>query len=148
MPIPPMNEGGLLPQGIHPCDLEEVRQRFGRNVLGSSRFDLMERLEKLISEIRRTGLVVWIGVDGSFVTDKESPGDVDLLLVLASNHDFDAELRPMEYNVLSRRRVQKRYGLDILSAVEGSRAYADYEELFRRVKYRPDMEKGFLRIDL
>ena len=30
MPIPLLNENGLLPMGIHICILEEIRQRFGR----------------------------------------------------------------------------------------------------------------------
>lgn len=148
MPIPALNEHGLLPQGIHSCEIAEIRQQFGCKVLGSSRFDLMTRLEKLISELKSTGLVIWIGVDGSFVTDKESPGDVDVLVVLASNHDFGAELRPIEYNALSRRRVRKRYALDILPAAEGSDTYREYEAFFKRVKSHVGLEKGFLRLDL
>jgi len=30
MPIPDLNEDGLLPEGIHEASLEEVRERFGR----------------------------------------------------------------------------------------------------------------------
>jgi hypothetical protein len=29
MPIPPLDEDGLLPEGIHECSLEEIRARFG-----------------------------------------------------------------------------------------------------------------------
>ena len=38
--------------------------------------------------------------DGSFVTTKSDPGDIDLVLVLAHDYDFAADLPPAHYNVL------------------------------------------------
>jgi predicted nucleotidyltransferase len=46
--------------------------------------------------------VVELIIDGSFVTGKANPSDVDLVVVLASGHDFSADLRPFEYNFLSK----------------------------------------------
>ena len=63
-------------------------------------------------------------------------------------------MRPMEYNVQSKRTVRKLYGLDVLPAVEGSDAYEEYLGLFSQIR-RDDPEqesarpaKGLLRIEL
>ncbi len=59
-------------------------------------------------------------IDGSFVTDKPDPNDIDLILDLPQTYDFRSELRPFEYNLVSRRRVANRYGFDLLVAREDS----------------------------
>jgi uncharacterized protein DUF6932 len=99
-------------------------------------------------EARNTGFVVELIVDGSFVTAKPDPSDVDLVVVLASNHDFAADLRPFEYNVVSKRRVRHAYRFDILVAGEGSRAYAEYEGFFQQIRGQPGRRKGILRVKL
>jgi len=35
-------------------------------------------------------------VDGSFVTAKPEPVDLDLVLVVSANHDFSADFQPSE----------------------------------------------------
>jgi hypothetical protein len=40
-------------------------------------------------------------VDGSFVTAKSDPHDIDLVLVVSSNHDFSTDFSQSEYNTLS-----------------------------------------------
>ena len=71
--IPPFTSDGLLPPGIHWATWEEFVDRFGitshRNRLLSG---LYSGLESLASAGCRTAYI-----DGSFVTDKEIPGDFD-----------------------------------------------------------------------
>ena len=101
MPIPNLNEHGLLPVGIHDCTFQELEEQFGqdrwvkapesssvREVLRQQRGRLCARLADYLAEVRRVGLEVEVLVDGSFVTDKPDPNDVDLIVVLPADHDF------------------------------------------------------------
>jgi hypothetical protein len=94
MPIPELNEAGLLPAGIHQASLEEVRALFGRFQRTDRRPALFAKLSELLGEARSTGLVVAVVIDGSFVTAKDEPSDIDLILVLDPRHDYDADLKP------------------------------------------------------
>lgn len=81
MPIPTWNEYGLLPEGIHDCAMDEVRDRFGFNAYR----------QHLIAGL--AGAIRWLGtmppiesliLDGSFVTDKERPSDIDAVAIITN----------------------------------------------------------------
>ena len=82
MPIPEMDETGFLPEGVHEATLEEVRQRFGRFQRTDRRPALFATLSIFLAEVRASGFVEAVILDGSFVTAKDEPSDVDLILVL------------------------------------------------------------------
>ena len=86
-------------------------------------------------------------VDGSFVTAKEEPNDIDLILVLDKDNDFSADLSPYEYNVVSKRRVKKRYPFDVLVAREGAPELDAYVEGFQQVKEQPALRKGLVKVN-
>ena len=69
----------------------------------------MERLTNYLRELRTSDLASFVVIDGSFVTAKDEPEDVDMIVVLRKDHDFGADLRPFEYNVLSYCR-ERAYG--------------------------------------
>ena len=148
MPIPHLNEQGLLPPGIYDCSLEEIGERFGTFQSTDRRPRLNEKLQVFLQQVRSTNLAIAVIVDGSFATNKAAPNDIDLILVLPSSHDLRAELAPMAYNVLSRRRVSRRYGFDVLVARENTREYTEYTIDFQRVRGQPHLQKGLLRIRL
>jgi hypothetical protein len=148
MPIPDLNEQGFLPRGIHDCTLAEISERFARFQESDQRIRLFAMLQSFVAEARKSGFVVELIIDGSYVTAKPKPNDVDLVVVLASAHDFGADLRPFEYNIVSKRRVRKTYRFDILVAVEGSQACAEYTEFFQQVRGEPELRKGILRVKL
>jgi predicted nucleotidyltransferase len=109
---------------------------------------LYEKLQAFLRQVRSTNLGITIIVNGSFVTGKADPNDIDLILVLPSSHDLRAELVPMAYNVLSKRRVSRQYGFDILVAREDAIEYTQYVEFFQQVRGQPHLYKGVLRIGL
>jgi len=148
MPIPDLDEQGFLPHGIHECSVEEISDRFAQFQESDQRIRLFAKLQSFVDEARKTGFVVELIVDGSYVTAKPKPNDGDLVVVLAIAHDFSADLRPFEYNIVSTRRVRETYRFDILVAVEGSRAYAEYTEFFPTDSRQPDRRKGVLRVKL
>ena len=68
--IPPFNEHGYLPPGIHSATLDEVESRFG---CGSElRRVQLESLRWLVDLAGRAGAVRLI-INGSFVTDVIEP---------------------------------------------------------------------------
>lgn len=143
MPIPALS-GGLLPPGVHDCTVAEIKARFGAYALGSSRWDFACKLEAYLAEARSASIVAWVAVDGSFVTDKPDPNDVDVVIALREGLPLDAPLRPFEYNLISRRRVQQRYPFDVLVAPEGSTKLSEHMAFFQTD--RQGRAKGILRV--
>src|SRR4051812_10019285 len=85
--IPHYNDDGYLPSGIHGANLEEVAERFGQ--ASELRRVQMQSLRWLIDLARRAG-ATRIVVNGSFVTDKLEPNDVDCVLLVGADFPRDA----------------------------------------------------------
>ena len=148
MPVPPFNAAGLLPPGIHDCTIEEIRYRLGSFQQNDQRPRLFNLLAELFVEVRRSALFIAVVVDGSFVTSVVSPNDIDVLLGLPKSHDWQREPSMAEYNVLSRRRIRRRYQCDAFMVVDGDASFDGLVEFFSRVRDNPDVRKGLLRIKL
>lgn len=73
--IPPLTVYGLLPPGEHSCSLEEARERFATT---APRRSLWTALLDCLEGFRRLNIEAPIIVDGSFVTDKLHPDDIEL----------------------------------------------------------------------
>src|SRR5713226_3294541 len=124
----------VLPPGIHDCTMDEVEAMFGRFQRSDRRIHLSKRLRSFIDDARQSGIVAAVIVDGSYVTAKQEPDDVDLIVVLRGDFDLSQELRPFEYNIRSRRMVKQLYHFDVFVDVEGSESYASHVRFFARVK--------------
>lgn len=148
MPIPPLDQNGFLPVGVHDCTLDELKARFGSFQQSDQRPKLFARLEAFLSEAKASRLVVSVVVDGSFVTAKPDPNDIDLILVVAPDHSFAVDLSPLEYGILSKRRVHRRYGFDLLVACDDSDEYRRYVRFFQQIRFAPGLAKGILRLKL
>lgn len=85
--IPPYNEEGYLPPGIHVANMEEIAARFGSG--SELRVVQMESVRWLVDLGRRAGASRII-VNGSFVTDKSEPNDDDCVLLIGSDFPKDA----------------------------------------------------------
>jgi hypothetical protein len=131
---------------VHAWSIDEIRSRFGTFHGSDVRPRLFEKFERYLTEVQKSGLVLAVVVDGSFVTAAPAPDDVDLILLLRHDHDFAAELRPFEYNVLSGRHARRYYQADVFAAVEGSVLAAEYLEFFTRLRDDPKRRKGVLRV--
>jgi hypothetical protein len=88
--IPDCNDEGYLPPGIHLATVEEIATRFGQE--SELRRAQMESLRWLVGLVRRAG-GQRIVVNGSFVTDKLEPNDVDCVVLIGPDfpHDVAAE---------------------------------------------------------
>jgi hypothetical protein len=69
-------------------------------------------------------------------------------VLVAPEHDFSANLSPREYNVLSKRRVHRLHGFDLLVAAGGSEQHERYVRFFQQIRFEPRRSKGILRLKL
>jgi hypothetical protein len=84
--IPDFNDDGYLPPGIHPAGLEEIAERFGQEP--ELRRVQMESLRWLVDLAKRVGIHRLI-VNGSFVSDKWEPNDIDCVLLQGPSFPLD-----------------------------------------------------------
>lgn len=76
--IPPFEDSGYLPPGVHPATLSEIEERFGRD--SELRRVQMESVRWMVDLAVQAG-VQRIVLNGSFVTDIMEPNDVDCVLL-------------------------------------------------------------------
>ena len=143
--LPDFTENGLLPEGIHRATFEEFEKRFAYFDLSDKRFRLFDKLRELYHQVRQSGIVKRFLVGGSFVTSKAEPNDFDCILVLDPSIEGQ-NLRPMEYNLVSRQRARRIFGGDVISVAEGSVDYHGYLALFQST--RADERLGIVEIEL
>ena len=77
MPIPQLTNHGLLPDGIHDCTYAEAFTRFAIN---PAREIIWQNLMTTVEEMHTERLSGDLHLDGSFVTDKPVPEDIDVIL--------------------------------------------------------------------
>jgi Family of unknown function (DUF6932) len=87
-------------------------------------------------------------IDGSFVTAKTEPNDIDLVLVLPTAFDLRSNRPPLQYNLVSKRRVRQRFGFDIIGVREQTLEYEEAVAFFQQVRGERSLRKGILRIAL
>lgn len=76
--LPPFDDVGNLPPGIHPCTVAELVERFGSG--SEERETEISELLHFIEAAKAAG-VRRLLVNGSFVTGKLAPNDVDIVFL-------------------------------------------------------------------
>ena len=92
----------VLPEGIHDSTLKELETVFANN---PRRKELFEGLKKVIKSFSEAGCKI-LYIDGSYVTEKENPGDYDLCWESA-NVDLK-KLDPVLLDFTNKRAAQKQ----------------------------------------
>lgn len=72
--IPDFDDSGNLPLGVHDASWDEIAQRFGWT---SRRRELLDGLKAALKPLREAGCRR-VFINGSFVTDKDEPGDTSM----------------------------------------------------------------------
>ena len=85
--IPPFDDSGCLPPGLHSAALAEIEARFGRQ--SELRRVQMESVRWMVELAVRAG-VQRIVFHGSFVSDIMEPNDVDCVLLIGAGYPKDA----------------------------------------------------------
>ena len=111
MPVPSLVDAGLLPVGVHDATLAEIEQAFG--IQSDTRIKHFRNLKAFYGELQVFGpLIKGVFVDGSFVTSKPVPGDVDIV-VIHDEDDFPALDEHANAEVLHEDRALERYEFDL-----------------------------------
>lgn len=108
MSIPNFTEKGLLPKGVHSCSLDEAREYFATN---THRKKLWEDFLRFLKEIKNKGLTGDLFIDGSFVTDKEEPNDIEVTLDV-KNESVDQQKKAIIVFCLHHNSYKQDYNVD------------------------------------
>lgn len=85
--IPDYNTDGNLPEGIYLIEEEEFINHFSS--ISAKRKWLGDRMRELLALVKSTGQLDRMFVWGSFVSNKESPNDVDILLIMKETFQLE-----------------------------------------------------------
>ncbi len=113
--IPQFTDDGLLPPGVHETDLAELEEKMGWS---RKRRELLEGLGAALGVMAASG-VERAYLDGSFVTDKDRPNDVDGCYDLAEDVTADdlKRLAPIfPPSPSNRAEAKRRFGVDFFPA--------------------------------
>ena len=142
MPIPRFNQYGLLPPGMHEASMEEVNQELGfsprrQELIGTG-------LRFVCGELGAVG-VTDVVLNGSFVTWKPSPADIDGFVITRLGSEVANAIK-------DRRRLwSARYHVDFFAAFEdltGHGSVAYWEEFFGHTREQPPQAKGLVKLIL
>ena len=141
--IPSLNAVGELPAGVHATTLEEVEAVFAKT---PKRRTLFEGLKRTLENLKGAG-VRRVYIDGSFVTDKVEPNDIDGCWEI-TEHVRIEEIDPVFLELPeSRNAMKEKYGVDLFLAswVEAGSGlpFVEFFQISREGK-----NKGILVIEL
>ena len=141
--IPSFDERGNLPLGIHPATWDEIVERYATN---ERRGQLMDGLRAALASLHAAGCSR-VYLDGSFVTNKELPGDFDACWEAGSVDP--GLLDPVLLDFRDRRAAQKaKFGGELFPAQfvaePGGATFLEFFQLDRLTQH----PKGIIAIDL
>lgn len=141
--IPRFRADGYLPEGVHRATEAEITFRFGTGT--SQRRRLVLRVRRWASLARQIG-ARRMAIDGSFVTAKESPRDVDAVVLLPLDFadltakGWEAALE-LEEMLLTRRPEE-------IFAAEDDADWDEWIEFFGRTREFDGRRKGLVELKL
>jgi len=138
MVIPEFQSNGELPAGEHNASLDEVEDRFGQQNV--QRKMLMDGLRTASDNFTQAGVrTIW--VNGSFVTSKEEPNDIDGCWEYTDA--VDTYILDDAFISSTRKDAKEKYGLDFfISAIIEGATGLPFPQFFQ--KNRDDEPKGII----
>lgn len=149
------DERQLLAEGVHDVTIETVKAHFGQYQHSDRRMTLFEKLSEYFHALKKVKCGQSLIIDGSFVMAcVDEPEDIDIVLVLPANWNHSADLRPFQYNLMSKKAVKRDFGFDVFVVDSGSVREAEWIKFFAQVSpkwsgcygWPDDLRKGMLRI--
>jgi hypothetical protein len=142
--LPDLNDDGELPLGIHASRFAEVLDRFGGGT--AQRQAVTARLTRIYQVATATGKLARVVVFGSYVTSKEQPKDVDLILVMED--DFDPAGCDEETQALFDHRLAgERFGASVFWLCRGSLILETMDEFLAHWQIKRDRtQRGIVEI--
>lgn len=119
----------LLAAGIHPLTLAELEERsLGGDLATERRLELFSRLAVFIQAVAATGCRAEAWIDGSFMTEKPDPSDIDMTIFIhqESLDDMPPEDQDCLHALFDRAVAMERFGIDL---------YIEFFGQFHRAAY-------------
>ena len=141
--IPQFRVDGYLPEGLYLATEAQVTFRFG--ALNRRRRRLIHRVRRWVALARQVGAIRLL-IDGSFVTSKDEPNDIDAVILLPSDFEHQIEegveaALELEEMLLTRRPEE-------IFAAEDETDWEDWIEFFSRTREADGRRKGLVEIEL
>jgi len=141
--IPPFRADGYLPEGIYVCSEAEVIFRFGSS--SRRRRRLVLRLRRWLELGRQVGAQRLL-VDGSFVTAKEDPHDIDTVIMLPQ--DFTQQLAQEYAPALELEEMLLTRRPEEIFAAEDEADWEEWVDFFCQTREPDGRHKGLVEIRL
>jgi len=141
--IPNFRDDGYLPEGLHIATDAEVTFRFGSS--SARRRRLILRLRRWLELCRATHARRFLA-DGSFVTAKEEPNDIDAVVLLAD--DFEQQVADAVDAAIELEEMLLTRHPEEIFAAEDLRDWNDWVEFFGRTREQDGRRKGLVEIEL
>ena len=141
--IPPFRPDGYLPEGLYLSSEAEVVFRFGSS--NPRRRRLVLRLRKWLQLARQVGAHRLL-VNGSFVTEKPEPHDIDSVVLLAP--DFQLKLEREDEPALELESMLLTRQPEEIFAAEDEEDWRDWVEFFGRTREPDGRRKGLVEVQL
>ncbi len=144
MTIPAFTDKGILPEGIHQCTLEEAKERFATS---EHRSALWHQLIQVIGIMRKHGLAGILFIDGSYVTDKAMPGDIEIVLDVRTE-SAEKIGKAAIFFAKCHDRLKTNFGIDWYPNYPGGNDFTVFFQYTRPTERTPSgTKKGILRIE-
>jgi hypothetical protein len=138
MPLPPLDNRGLLPEGIHEANRQEIEKVF---CVSQYRQKLFKDLTRFLqNEIQ----VVGIGIlAGSFFSDKAMPNDIEVTIPVNTSNLTDPAIKHIIDlgNQMGHLRLKIEYRVDFYITFEMA-GYNDFRQFFQYVGEKTANTKG------
>lgn len=114
--LPPFDERGCLPEGIYNPSVEEFKERFVN--VTERRKELFEKYKQFTKLCNDAKGIEEHYLDGSYVRDKEEPGDIDLLITFIEKEVTDDNGFPNDYAkiIFNKSRMKFEYEMHVFYA--------------------------------
>ena len=141
--IPEFRADGYLPEGLYPASEAEITFRFGPS--SRRRRRLVLRLRRWMELSRLVGGLRLL-IDGSFVTARSEPDDIDAVILLPSDFQHQIEqgieaALELEEMILTRRPEE-------LFAAEDETDWNEWIDFFSRTREADGRRKGLVEVIL
>src|SRR5262249_20591748 len=131
-----------------------VAAAFGQFQRTDKRPKLTAKLKRFVTEAQKSGIVAAIIIDGSYVTGKSDPWDIDIVVAIRADINLTESPPPFAARVKDRPGMKREFGFDIFAHPEGSEAYLKIIDEFSTVRKDDPKQassherKGLLRTEI
>lgn len=141
--IPEFRSDGYLPEGLYVATEAEVTFQFGTATPRRRR--LVLRLRRWIALAHRLGAKRLL-IDGSFVTSKPNPKDIDVVILLPP--DFEEQIERGLQSALELEEMLLTHQPEEVLGAEDEVDWNEWIEFFSRTREPDERRKGLVEIHL